>query len=517
MRIIIKAWRTTALTILLGLSIISCNNNKREKAIGLYHSHCATCHLLPAIENLPKSVWENGVLPDMAARMGLIDSSNNPYQGLTFKEEYAVRKSGIYNVRPQMSVDDWKLLQNYIITMAPESLVVATENKPSHKLHQFTAKPISFDKAPGSFISYLAFDSIGHTIRSANLEGIISEYAINTQANKTLLSTGKTITSFTQTDTLNYLTQVGNLNPSEVASGAIVINSDSVFETIPIELHRPVHTTVHDFNGNGRKELVVSEFGNLTGALSLLVQDHKGDYRKKILLHQPGTIRTIVNDMNADGRADIIALTSQGREGITVLFNQDSLNFTAETVLQFSAVYGTSWFELLDFNNDGFQDLITVNGDNADKSYVHKPYHGLRIHINDGHNKFKETYFYPMNGATRFVARDFDKDGDVDFGIISTFPDYQRKPEYAFVYLENMNTEKYQFQPSTLQEAKLGRWFLIDAGDVDHDGDDDIILSSFTYSFTPVPKTNRDIWKKANADLLILENELLTNSNVSAE
>jgi hypothetical protein len=42
-----------------------------------------------------------------------------------------------------------------------------------------------------------------------------------------------------------------------------------------------------------------------------------------------------------------------------------------------------------------------------------------------------------MNGASRLVARDFDKDGDMDFGIISTFPDYERHPEHRFVYLEN--------------------------------------------------------------------------------
>ena len=516
MEITIRVRRIIVFAILLSLSLTSCNGNKDKKAIGLYRSQCATCHLLPAIEDLPKSIWENGVLPDMAARMGIIDSSNNPYKDLSFKEEYAVRQSGIYNIKPQLSRQDWQLLKNYIISMAPDSLTVAKGNKHMDQVDQFVTKPVRLDQNPGSFISYLAFDSISHKIRLADLNGMLSEYALN-ENNKLLLQTGKVITSITMTDTVNYLTDVGKLNPSEIASGAIVINKKSDLHPIPITLHRPVHTTVHDFNSNGRNEFVVSEFGHLTGALSLLIQNEDLTYQKKILLNQPGTIRTIVKDINADGQADIIALTSQGREGVTVLYGQGNLSFKAENVLEFSSVYGTSWFEMLDYNGDGFEDIITVNGDNADKSYVHKPYHGLRIHLNNGKNKFRETYFYPMNGATRFVARDFDKDGDIDFGIISTFPDYKLKPEYSFVYLENIDALNYDFQPSTLQEAKLGRWFLIDAGDVDQDGDDDIILSSFTYSITPVPEESSHNWEEANTDLLILRNTLTTNLVAAAQ
>ena len=71
-------------------------------------------------------------------------------------------------------------------------------------------------------------------------------------------------------------------------------------------------------------------------------------------------------------------------------------------MLRFSPVYGTSWFEMIDYDGDGDDDIVTVNGDNADESYVLKPYHGLRIYLNDGNNHFEEKYFYPFYGATRF-------------------------------------------------------------------------------------------------------------------
>ena len=155
-------------------------------------------------------------------------------------------------------------------------------------------------------------------------------------------------------------------------------------------------------------------------------------------------------------------------------------------------------------------DIVTVQGDNADKTYVQKPYHGLRIHLNDGSNNFTESYFYPLNGATRFAIEDFDKDNDYDLALISTFPDYDNHPELSFVYLENIGGNvTFEFNTEIIKEANEGRWLLMDKGDVDQDGDTDIILSSFSYSFTPVPQNLEKQWQENNVDLLILENQLI--------
>ena len=128
--------------------------------------------------------------------------------------------------------------------------------------------------------------------------------------------------------------------------------------------------------------------------------------------------------------------------------------------------------------------------------------------MNDGTNQFTESFFYPLNGATRFVANDFDQDGDIDFTIISTFPDYEKKSDYSLVYLENLNATSYEFQTYSFDEANLSRWFLLDTGDVDLDGDTDIILSAFTYVFTPVPPSLSAAWAENNADIMVLENTL---------
>ncbi len=50
----------------------------------------------------------------------------------------------------------------------------------------------------------------------------------------------------------------------------------------------------------------------------------------------------------------------------------------------------------------------------------------------------------------------------------------------------------------------------MDDEDVDNYGDVDIIISSFTYTFTSVPKKYIELWKESECDILILENKLIT-------
>ncbi len=488
--------------------VISCSSPIHKKEIVLYNTYCSSCHIAPSVSDLPKEIWEKEILPEMGARMGIRDDGYNPLKGLSFREMGAINQTGVYPYKSIISKQDWDLLKNYIINMAPDSLTGTsiTTNEGMHS--QFTPVPVSLDGTKGSLITFLEYDKEQQRILTGNISGSLFQYNFIEKEVSPIAQFGNTLIAYTEKNEVAYGTTIGQLDPSDQPLGKVITVQGNTFNIIPEVLHRPVHTLVHDLNQDGNDELVISEFGNLTGKLSLLIKNDSIQYQKKVLLNQPGTIRVLAKDMDKDGKEDLIALTSQGDESITILYQEDNLQFRADKVLRFSPVYGSSWFELIDYDGDGDEDIITVNGDNADKSYVQKPYHGMRIHINDGSNRFEEKYFYPLNGATRLVARDFDQDGDVDFGLLSTFPDYEHNPGLSFVYLENTNASDYDFNTHTFKESKLGRWFLMDAGDVDNDGDEDIILSSFTYVFTPVPKHLSELWNEKNTDIMVLENKL---------
>ena len=161
--------------------------------------------------------------------------------------------------------------------------------------------------------------------------------------------------------------------------------------------------------------------------------------------------------------------------------------------------------ELVDFNKDGFDDIVYVWGDNADLTPILKKYHGIYIFLNDGNNGFRQTYFYQMNGAYKAMARDYDLDGDLDIAAISFFPDYARHPEESFIYLRNRGDMK--FDDYSFPESPNGRWIVMDAGDMDGDGDIDLALGSFVY-FLPAGDTTGlgKKWLSNSPSVSVLEN-----------
>lgn len=488
---------------------ISCTNSEKTQGKALYEAQCASCHMLPDIQDLPKGLWKNKVLPEMGARMGIRDSTYNPYKGYSFEERYAATRSGVYTVAPSISKVAWTMLVDYVVSNAPDSLRNNDEVRSSTPITQFSPHLVNIDSLRGSYITFVEFDPKKDKTITADIRGGVFEYDAVQNTIEKKFTLDNAITGFSERDSTAYITSVGILEPSEISAGSIRLTYPGSNLQLPFQFHRPVHTLIHDFNKDGKKEIVVCEFGNLTGLLSLLVKRNDAVFDKKVLLNRPGSLRTAVWDMDGNGMDDIVVMTAQGDEGISILYQFGDLDFKMEQVIRFSPLYGSSWFEVLDYDGDGDQDVVTLHGDNGDKTPVLKPYHGVRIHLNNGSNHFSEAFFYPMYGATRSVSRDFDKDGDIDIALISTFPDYDARPEKSFVYLENKNSSDFSFEPHSLPESVSGRWFLMDAGDVDKDGDEDIILTCFTYAFTPVPEDLSKKWRESDVDMVILKNGLI--------
>jgi hypothetical protein len=328
------------------------------------------------------------------------------------------------------------------------------------------------------------------------------------------INVGNTPTGFEQLNGYAFVTAIGSFLPSDIPKGELILYSkgDNYYskERILLEkLSRPTETALADFNGDGRQDFVIASFGNFEGGLSWYENAGGGKLVEHKIFTQPGALRPAVGDFNNDGYQDIAVLVAQNWEMFFIFSNDGKGNFVGDVAFQRHPVFGHSSFEMVDFNGDGLIDILTTNGDNGEYPSPLKRYHGVRVYLNRGENRFDESYFYPMHGAFQALARDFDQDGDIDIAATSFFPDYKNSLKESFVYLENLGG--LVFSPATFRQSMAGRWLRMDAGDIDQDGDLDILLGSYIHGPSEVPAGLMRAWEAKGPSLLVLRNQLKTS------
>ncbi len=484
--------------------LLSCKPSDEAEGEKLAQVYCVGCHQFPEPSLLPKNVWQYGTLPYMSIYLGV-------------KRDMALLKPPIADdvvLQPtnQMIDDrDWEKIKRYYLKNAPEKLDLPSPTKFEELTGLFDINPIN--ATPKNTIAN--FTAIG--IDAQNQRIIASD-----QTNKTIWvidNTGKptqaiqnqnavTNIDFSQAKKQHYLlTYVGSTTqPNPEVGGyaervSLTKNNYKIIQKVLPKLNRSTQVSEVNLDEDADNELVSCEYGYITGKLSIWNKDKKGTFQEQILSQTVGAIKTIVLDFDGDNKLDIVAQFAQGNERIVFYKNQGNNQFQEKTLLQFPPSYGSSSFELADMNKDGQLDIIYTAGDNADFSSILKPYHGVYIFTNKGNFRYERTYFFYQNGSYRALPRDFDADGDLDLAVISMFPDVDKNPREGFVYLENTGTD---FKPKTLNINHLGRWNVIDANDLDNDGDIDIVLGS--HPVAPFPSGFDQAWKQSSG-LLILRNK----------
>ena len=430
------------------------------------------------------------------------------------KDGRLLEEAGVFPSAPMISEDDWFTIWNYYVSNAPSTPPAPPSRpKPAVGLEKFRARKLNFN-AGAPMISLVKIDAPNKRLFVGDaFAGLLAAVDATGRTLGTAPLRNAPVSLNEQPDG-RYITLIGRMFPSETLEGSVVFvpkEAGTSAETWLDKLRRPTHTAVGDLNGDGRPDLVVCQFGNRLGRLSWFEAGPRStsrapQFEEHVLLNQPGAIRSELVDLNHDGRLDIVVLMAQAREGVFIFYNEGHGRFRMEAAIEQPPTFGFAGFQLVDFNRDGAPDILTANGDNGDNPTPHKPYHGVRIYLNDGSNHFKEAWFYPMEGAYDARAADFDGDGDLDIAAIAYFPDFQKSPVEGFTYLENRGGLK--FEPHLIREAEAGRWMTMDVGDLDGDGDSDIVLGSFAVGPTtiPVPAALRDNWKTNGAAVLLLEN-----------
>ncbi len=479
---------------------------------------CQTCHAFPNPDLLDKATWINKVFPLMGPRLGIYLHGNSTYRDFRKESKALTGRTDIFPDAPQLTDTEWQKLMDWYASSAPEQpLPQDRREKIAMGLKHFRAKfPPKTDKPP-PMATVVKMDPLTGNIYLGNaMTNELVVYDKHFRVLNTIKMESPPIhlrfdSGKGAAERGLWLTEIGSLRPTNDPTGKLhyrYLRPDASIvkpDYTPIDkLIRPVHSTFADLNNDQQQDVVIAEFGWHIGALNWY--QNLGGYRmqKHTLKEEAGAISSYAHDFDGNGYQDVIALMAQGNEGIFMFWNDGNGNFREQQLLNFPPSWGSSSLELADFNDDGFLDLLYTGGDNADGMNVIKKYHGIRIFLNDGKNQFSEAWFFPLNGAYKAVARDFDGDGDLDIAAISFFADYEHTPEEGFVYLENEGNLK--FSPSTFKEVTLGRWMVMDVDDWDQDGDDDIVLGSFIHGPSKVAAAVKQVWKERGPMFVVLEN-----------
>jgi hypothetical protein len=469
----------------------------------LAHIYCQTCHLFPDPSLLDKQTWVNGALRRMAPLLGAakVNYEKRP-------DAQILKEAHIYPDVPLISEQDWRaIMQFYYENASAAPLSQKAQPKIAPDLKRFRPHPLRYPGAT-ALASLVRIDPGKSRIFVGNAGARSLD----------LVSLGGQLISRVPLDSPPvdltvrpegiYLTLIGNMFPSDERKGKLVLVSETNGTThtrvVLDNLSRPTSATFGDLNGDGRDDLVLCSFGNYVGKFAWYERAAAGNLIEHSLLEQPGAVNAVID--RAGASTAIYVLMAQAREGIH-RFVRKGDNFDHQIISEFHPAFGSSHLELVDINGDGFPDLLVTNGDNGDYPSHLKNYHGVRIYLNDGHGNFHESWFYALSGAYKAMAADFDGDGDLDIAAISFFPDYLGNPSESFVYFDHRGG--MDFAPSSLPEATLGRWLMMDVGDADGDGDPDIVLGSFPEGPTsvPIPPQLQASWRTNGFSVLYLENQ----------
>ena len=496
------------LLVLLFIFLLSCSRStenqedmKNMTNEELAQKYCTSCHAFVPPALLPKAIWTKGVLPEMRRQMRVL------YQ---FENDSVKIKSN--HTKPLITKETWEKIVAYFAKESPDSLQFATQRPLKVGLKNFKAYPFPYANNAPPLATLLETDPKNEWIYlGENIKNQLSTFDSKGKKIDSLSADSPISDVFVSNEKLYFLT-MGKMPPNDDSLGNLMLKTPTKQEILLKKLNRPVFLFGADLDQDNKDEILIAEYGHQKGSLAWFDLDEKLP-QKHVLNAYTGNLKSYIADMNQDGLPDIVSLVAQHNEGIFIYFNKGNGNFEEKNVLRFLPVWGSTDFELLDFDNDKDLDIIYTNGDNADCSATLKPYHGVYIFINEGNNNFMEKYFYPLNGAFKVRANDYDQDGDIDLAAISFFPNYSNLVNENFVYLENISTQNFDFEAFTFEETLAGHWFVIDAADIDLDGDMDILLSSLNFAPDNPPAQYASIWQTSRVPFWVLENKTKRKQN----
>jgi hypothetical protein len=299
---------------------------------------------------------------------------------------------------------------------------------------------------------------------------------------------------------------LGSFFPTDEAVGSVVWlrgKADGTFDAITIlrGVGRVADVQAADFDGDGKLDLIVAEFGwNAIGKLVLL-ENRTTDwasprFESRAVDPRTGAIHVPIVDLNGDGKPDFVALFSQEHECVVAFLNDGKGGFTKETIYAAPhPSFGSSSIQLIDMDGDGDLDVVYAHGDVLSKPFELRAYQGVWWLENRGSYPFVPHRISDMPGVQRAVAADLDGDGDMDILAVAYLPTEEfatRKNDLdAILILEQ--TSKGQFARRRLA-TKTCNHFTAAIGKLGRDDLPSLVIGNY-YSTKEIPLDGAvEIW-----------------------
>ena len=291
--------------------------------------------------------------------------------------------------------------------------------------------------------------------------------------------------------------------------GYITESGQGEYQSLLRGLNRP--TRYVPFRHSGTDCAILCEYGITKGKITIFREG-----QPVFVLPMSGAIDCRVVDTDADGQPEVYVLVAQEHECLLRFTMKPGGGIAQSVLIKKQPGWGFTAMEMLDANRDGMVDVLLSNGDTTEFRSNPRAYHGIRIYdlVADD---LAEKQFIPAHGVMDFTVLDAEADGDLDIASVSYFADFRHKPHQAAM-LHIRTGARFASHP--LPGHGQGRWCRLAKGDLDGDGDDDLLLGSLNYQTAKrgyerdsaylrsveVPRAHLARWERIGNQLRVLEN-----------